>query len=153
MNYSAKSIVNQIWDNMKFQQRYMNASLVKSSLANSSCKFDVEYQLLFTSARFTFEVHRFIDVDEARVVSNSLVVVVVVAVVVVVVVNCRLRRKLWNISSRTSDTFQPVWPDVEIKSSPSFSKSYPKSSHTCLTVKGLVFTAAQKSHKTFGLLL
>ena len=38
----------------------------------------------------------------------------------------------------------PVWPDVEIKSSPSFSKSCPKMSNASLYLRIILFTLAQK---------
>ena len=50
-------------------------------------------------------------------------------------------------------TFQPVWPDVEVKSSPNISKSGPKSSHISFYLKSNVFSKCSKSYPTFGLLL
>ena len=46
--------------------------------------------------------------------------------------------------------FQPVWPDVEIKSCPKFFQKLPKNSLTSLASKAMVFTTAQNVTKHLG---
>ena len=54
--------------------------------------------------------------------------------------------KLVNLNACTC----PVWPDVGVKSSPNFSKSYPRSSHNSFYVRVRFFKIAQNDANNLG---